>query len=123
MKRARMLLCAVPLLLAAGPPPDPCATATGTQVPVPMDLSGQPQARQSLLSQMSAAAMAPNNGLGCASSAYSNAPGSLRDSRGDVLHGLTPPDVTRPLPTPAGSGAPAGTPAGAPLGAPRGTRP
>ena len=110
MKRARMLLCAVPLLLAAGPPPEPCATATGTQVPVPQDLSGQPQAPHSLLSQMSAAAMAANTGLGCASSASSNAPGSLRDSRGDVLHGLTPPDVTRPLPTPAGSGAAPGAP-------------
>ena len=108
MKRARMLLCAVPLLLAAGPPPEPCAAATGTTVPVPMDLSGQPQARQSLLSQMSAAAMAANTGPGCATSASSNVPGSLRDSRGDVLHGLTPPEVTRPLPTPAGSGAPAG---------------
>ncbi|MSP00111.1 MAG: hypothetical protein EXR07_03525 [Acetobacteraceae bacterium] len=92
---ARLLLLAVPFLLAAAPLPIPCAPTAipREQLPAPLDLSGRPLPRQGLLSHATSA------GRGCAEPGPATQPSSgLHDPRSDVLHGLPVLDAMPPLP-------------------------
>jgi hypothetical protein len=86
---------------AAAPPGDCLAGANGGQMPVPLDLTGQPNAPSGLVGQTFAPesdAGGDNDCFGPLSSHSLSA--TLRSESSDILHGLPTPDSLRPIDEP-----------------------
>jgi hypothetical protein len=103
------LLVLAPLVLgAAAAPPGDCAAGadSGQVMPIPLDLTGRPNAPPGdapfgLAGQTFAPQPEPGAGTGCPGPLPSTPlSATLRSESGDVLHGLPMPDSLRPIDEP-----------------------
>ena len=87
---------------AAAPPGDCLAGADGGRaMPIPLDLTGQPNAPSGLVGQTFAPQPEPEGDNGCPGPLPSNSLSTtLRSESSDVLHGLPMPDSLRPIDEP-----------------------
>ena len=97
----RTLLLLAPLLMGAAAPPPDCGPdeTSSDRMPVPLDLSGRALPRSGLASPVFSTLPNLDSGVVCANRIpASPRVDSLQDPRGELLHGLSSPDLVRPGP-------------------------